>query len=176
MSTKLNDKLIQMCIEHSKTHTLNEAKETSTRTVHAINKLNEFADKLHQIHDVIKNLFGNTKPSDETSAQVAIANESIHSLDTLDVIDARLNQIFNKLTQIADKPKQATDESEREIHKFVAIVTSFREMINELSNPEQNVKLLLEQLKQSVDELVHATNQLTRAINESASNKSQNSS
>jgi methyl-accepting chemotaxis protein len=175
MFVKLNDKLIRMCMEHSKTLTINEAKETSTETAHATDKLDRIADKLHRIHDMAKILSDNTETNDEISEQVAITNEPIHSHDALDVIDARLGQIVDKLTQATGKPKRIADEPEQAIHKLMDLVATFGEMIHELSDTEKNARLLLKQLRQSVNELTYAVNQLTQAIDESASNESQSS-
>jgi predicted ABC-type transport system involved in lysophospholipase L1 biosynthesis ATPase subunit len=160
-------------MEHSKTQALNEAKETSAEATHTTDKLDKIANKLHQIRGVAKILSGNTEASDKNSEQAAIVDESIHGADTLDVIDARLDQIFDKLTQIFDKSIQTTDESAQAAHKFVDIVISLENTINELSYPKMDAEALLEQLKQSMDELTHAANQLTQLINESVSNKSQ---
>jgi hypothetical protein len=174
MLAKLNDKLIRVCMEHSKIQALNEAKEASSGIAHVTDKIDIIANKLHQIHDIAKIISSNTEANYEINAQATIANEQIHSRDALDVINARLDQIFDKLTQVTAKPRQTIGESEQVIYRFMDTVTSFEKMINELNDPERDTKLLLEQLNQSVDGLTHAANQLTQAIDESVLTQFQN--
>jgi methyl-accepting chemotaxis protein len=94
------------------------------------------------------------------------------TLNKADETSARTVHATDKLMQATDKLRQAADESVRAIHRFMDNVTTFENIINELSDPERDAKLLLEQLKQSVDGLTHVANQLTQTIDESASSKS----
>jgi ABC-type transporter Mla subunit MlaD len=81
--------------------------------------------------------------------------------------------MVDKLTQIADELRWATEESEQAIHSCMDIVTSLGKMNNELGDSRQSAESLLEQLKQLLDRLAYTTNQSTKAINKSTSSKSQ---
>jgi cysteinyl-tRNA synthetase len=126
MSTKLNDTLIKiLCMEHLKLQASDKANETNTRITQATDKLDGIANKLHRIHNIANILSGNTESNDEASAQAAIVDRPIRGPNALDIIDARLNQICDKLTQISGRPRQATGATEQVIYRIADIVASF---------------------------------------------------
>jgi hypothetical protein len=102
MSAKLNDKLIQMCIERSKIQTPNKAKGTNTSIIHTVDKLDGIVDKLHQTLNSIKKLSGNIEANDEITAKVAVTDGQIHSFNALDVINIILEKSINTLDQSVD--------------------------------------------------------------------------
>jgi hypothetical protein len=100
-----------MCMDHSKTQTLNEAKETSTGTAHATDKLDKITNKLRQLHAIVNVISGNPEAIDEIDEQEVITDVPIHGPDALDVIAAELDQIFDELVQATDGTAQGLYEA-----------------------------------------------------------------
>jgi methyl-accepting chemotaxis protein len=134
-------------------------------------KLNCLGNELHQALDSINKLSGNMDTSDGSNTQAAVIDEPMHSFDEsnihirLEKSISILDHSINELVQIIDKPSQDADKSKQVVHKLADTMISFENMIDEFSDSVQDAKPL-EQLKQSVDDLTHAAQQLTSMLAE----------
>jgi hypothetical protein len=112
MSTRLSDRLIQvLCMERSKMQASDKTNGTSTRIIHATDKLDGIANKLRQIHNITNILSSNTGSDDEANVQAPIVDGPIRGPDALDIIDARLDQLVDRQARINDRFRRATEES-----------------------------------------------------------------
>jgi membrane-associated progesterone receptor component len=145
VSDKLNNTLVRLCIAHAKMQAPRKAegtqstefkkhkktKGTNGGIVHAANKLNCLDSKLHQALDSIKKLSGNIGANDETTAQVAITDGQTCSLDSLNIINIKLeqsidtlDQSIDELTQIINNLMMLTSQNKRSTSFFRSHTTS----------------------------------------------------